>query len=227
MELLEREAHALRRSTHTMNRYIADFVMSEEFMRSVREIDSNPARRAALMVELLKVVALDPTAGSKPTDFYSRSGAEVSFNLRLDRVINPLGSLFFLSIEDAHCVELMKAVKRNLESRMFKAAKMHRRLDNLAQRAMGRYSDLANKAYQRVRLHVTGRLKSEHREHLTENDLAEMDRAFDEVYAPLKERLWKRMGKVAEASSPGLYNSSYTNWLASFLYLKLPEVSGM
>ncbi len=214
---------ALRSGTHMLEGDIVSALLSEDAIEAMRKTDEDVDAQAFLILELLQCIALDPTWADTPERFYSVYEDEIFFIIHLDRWANFITPC--LGLPHGHRAnQLIQAIKDNLSSKMFKAAKMSRRLDKrfvrLSEQAHKRchkiaYSDI-DKAWPKDRL-VRDR-------HLREEFLLAREKAdamYEELFEARREVLLKRLRKVSSAASPGL-QGCFTEAVAKFLYNHLP-----
>jgi hypothetical protein len=204
---------SLKHSRHLLRPEHVSMVNAPDFEAAVRRASQDPDTKAFLTIEMLKGIALDPLVGDASEAFYTVFGDTVGFGIKIDRTVNFVGS-FSLPARSARTRQLIEAIETNLGSKMFKAAKMSRRLDARRVRLEARARSKGHDAYLKVRSEFGGRFRSQ--EH---KDIAEQ--AYDSVVEPRCSILRDRVRRVASAASPN-FNESYSISLAKFLYWHLP-----
>lgn len=206
-------AGQLRSSLHMLSGELVTMVNSLGFLEALRRADRDHDLRAFLMLEALKGMSLDPLAGTTPGAFYSTHGAVTTFAIQFHGWVNFIGGIE-LPAGSARARQLMDAIEANLSSKMFKAARMHRRLTRRKQRLLNQAYARANKAYSHVRDQCSGRLA-------TMEDEERANQAFRNVFDPRNALLNERVHRVATASAPG-FVGAYSEAVAKFLYWHLP-----
>lgn len=214
---------ALRSGTHMLEGDIVSALLSEDAIEAMRKTDEDVDAQAFLILELLQCIALDPMWGNTPERFYSVYEDEIFFIIHLDRWANFITPC--LGLPHGHRAnQLIQAIKDNLASKMFKAAKMSRRLDKrfvrLSEQAHRRYYKIAYASLEKP--WPKDQFESDHRswqEHFRAREDASAK--YDELFDERREALLKRLRKVSSAASPGL-QGGFTEAVAKFLYNHLP-----
>lgn len=213
---MEKLVGQLRRSTHMLRPDVASFVCSVEFKEAIAAADASEDTKAFLMVEALKGIALDPLTGEGPASFYTIHGDSAGFHIRLNRTSNFIG-LIDLPADSGRAKQLTEAIEQNLASRMFKAAKMHRRLD----KRRTRLHMLAHEKAWFARMEVL-EYRTNPKPSKEKLDLAKA--AYAMIYDPRMEAIDARIKRVSDASCPA-FRGAYTSAVAEFLYRHLPVKS--
>lgn len=203
----------LRGTTHMMPPLVASFIKSDEFEKAIQTLDKRTDLKVYLMCQLLQQIALDPLTGDRLEDFMTEMQDEVFFNIRLNRYSNFIG-LISLSPEAPQVAQLKDAITSNLSSRMFKAARMHRRMDARLRHITKVAGDKARTAYSAVMVECGGRFTSE-------RDRERADAAYSAIYDNWVERNQRRVRAVSNVACPG-FQHGYSEDVASFLYHHLP-----
>jgi hypothetical protein len=204
---------ALRLSTHMMHPDVASFVKSSEFEKAVRTLDDKADIKAFLMCQLLLQIALDPLSGDKVEHFIRENEEEAWIQIRLDRTTNFIG-WFSLPLDHPRVQELRIAIETNLNSRMFKAAKMSRRLDRRFIKIQSIALTRAQEAYRQVVHQCGGQL-------MTDEQRECANAAFEATSAEWIERNVQRLRAVSKVAHPG-FSKGWSEDLANFLYKYLP-----
>ena len=211
----------------------AAYLGTEVFKEGVRETAKDPRALARLTLNLLDHIALDPREGTRLEDFVSNgevhctvgggqaSSEDVWFCLQLNRTSNFIGS-FSLPPTTPEYPLLLAAIQRNLGSKMFKAAAMHRRFERKFVRRSARYDAKARKAYQAVidqamsnPLYVSRSSSPEARAY-REQVLSVAQAAHHSILVPLRDQLQLRGQRLGRASFSPDYQGSYTDMLVAF-----------
>lgn len=205
-----------------LNAEVRSMVEGKGFETAMCNAADDPDTKAFLMIKALDEIALDPTVGNTMDAFifiYGQGGGNVCFNIRFDRFVNFIG-LIELPENSGRAKQLMEAIKKNLNGKMFKAAKMHRRLDARSVRLFQQARDRASEAYSAViQAGYAGgkRIPGVNMEELKVRAAA----AYNKVFNPRKLQLQNRCRNVGRAACPG-FQGGYTEAVASFLYRHLP-----
>lgn len=203
----------LPQSLHLLTPELASFVSSDAFKKTMAVVEKDADTKAFLAIEALKGIALDPLTGKKPEAFYFQSGDRLCFNLKFDRWVNFIG-WFELPENSGRAKQVVEAIRSNLESRMFKAASMHRRLDKRRANMYEQVTQRARKAYAEV-------VQKCSRQEAPEEVRRKADAAYDSVFDRRWEDINARVRKIAKESSPG-FRGGYSEAVANFLYWHLP-----
>lgn len=202
----------------------AEFFTSPAYLRELDALGNDPAAMARLTVKLLDHVALDPLQGKTLGDFLKvGSDAETVFvALPLNRTVNFVG-YFTLPVTSPELPLLAKAIDKNLASRMFKAAVLHRRLDAGNRPRFRRLEKVASAAYAATYAEADANLppvspyaseKAGYERMATIRELA--SNARDNAYEPAKNRLFARIHAVARQAASTDFQGSYTDMLIAF-----------
>lgn len=208
----------LRRSVHLMEKNLADFVRSKDFEDALTKTEMEEDAKAYLMVEALKKIALCPCRGETPEDFiFYRSDSVIAFNIQFDRWSNFIG-LIGLPLNSGRAQQLIDAIETNLNSKMYKAAKMHRRLyfrrRKIESQVCGRARSVYTKVLERYRSETGAKWN-------TAEVIALADEEFDRIYSPRMKNVDERVRKVADVAEGG-FRGAYPEAVANFLYGHLP-----
>lgn len=211
--MLQRLVGDLRRATHLLRPEVASMVMSVDFENTMARAAGDDNVKAFLLAEALKVIALDPFTGWRAEDFYSVYTKEIGFGVRFHGVVNFVG-LVTLPVGSAPAKLLIAAIENNLNGRLFKAAKMYRRLDRCRAALIEQVSTRASRAYAAVRMSCGGKF-------LSQEDLARAVDAYDRVYKRRLDAIHARIGGVNDAATPG-FLGAFPATVGEFLYRNLP-----
>ena len=203
----------LHHGAHLMPARISSFVLGEPYKAAVKQLENNDDLKAFMTLRLLVGLALDPLSGSTPEAFMVQYDDRVGFNLRFHGTVNPIG-LFELPVTSGRVPELKAAIETNLNSRMFKAAKMVHRMRRRHSRLCSIAAEKAGAACAAVLTECTARP--------TPLEVWERGQeAFDRVYVGWTCRSEDRLSRIAHHATP-LFNEGWTLSLAKFLYWNLP-----
>ena len=207
---------------------VADHLRSEEYRKNVEALGNDPKELARLTGCLLKHVSLDPLVGKRLEDFvnpFNVESEEYYFYLPLNRVVNFLGN-FSLRRDSAEARALLQAIQENLNSKMFKAASMHRRLDQARLRHERRLTARAKAAYEdslaQSRRNATpyhGNLTAAERRQEEAQWTAMREAAnaaHDAVYVEPHARMNRRIRAVGELAFDQDFRAGYTEILIAF-----------
>lgn len=199
----------LRRSAHMLTPDLAQWVFTQEFENAVLVAETENSVKAILLIELLNEISLDPLSGTSPDAFYTRHLGSVGFNARLNRWTSFIG-VFELSEpkESALIASVISAITANLDSKMFKAARLHRRLDKRYSR---RYKIAAEHAYAEYTAYLSKCVLPN-----SESDRSRASEVRDQKLAQQLALFTSRTQRVSQVSG-SLFTSSYTESLTSFL----------
>lgn len=177
--------------------------------------DSSPAAKAALMLETLRGVALDPLRGNSVEHFVIDGPDAWVFCLQFDRLSHFVLS-FSVSKKDEIGAELLTQVLLNLKSRKFKAATTLRRLER-----SGRLQRLHDQMQERGRVvrraYLNASLKAGADRAETDAVYAAAEALYVQETAARRAQLEQRRRDLSRASSPALADVGYTQWVADVL----------
>lgn len=201
----------------------AAYFTSPAYPARLEELGNDVRALARLSASLLEHVALDPLMGTRPDQFIKvASDAETVFVcLQLNRLVNPIG-VFALPATAPELTLLVQAVEKNLASRMFKAARMHRRLAQGNTKRYRRFEKAASAARQAAYAKAEqdtpqpAYFSEESRYARLQGIRAKADQAYEDVYGPLDERLKGRIHAVANQAYGPEYRGGYYDILAAF-----------
>lgn len=204
----------LRGGKHLLTPEQVSMVEDPNFENTMRHAEQDEDAKAFLMIEALKGISLDPRTGERPECFCKQYGEVISFNIRFYGWTNFIG-LIDLPAGSGRAKQLIGAIEANLKSRMFKAAKMHRRLNARRGRLHEQVVKRAHQAYLSVRMESPdGRFTSaEHKERA--------DEAYERVFAPRMAVVDDRIRRVGSSATPE-FQGAFTEAVAKFLYWHLP-----
>jgi hypothetical protein len=217
---LHREAHYCEGLTASQLAYLR----SPAYLAALEGIKDNPQEMARLTVGLLKHMALDPTRGTQIGDFalgYDNPEDEtIYFLCHINRVSNFVG-YFELPRGSREAVKLVEAIRENLESRMFKAARMSRRLERKASGRYTRIRAVARKDYNGVieRMSPGINFRDTHKPQVSAMITAmheQANEAFDAVYKPLVARKEAREQAIGNAAFDAGFRGHFTSILGAF-----------
>ena len=202
----------------------AEYFKSPEYLQKLDAIGKDPAAMARLTIKLLEHIALDPRRGTRLEDFLKvASDAETVFVcLHLNRTVNLVG-FFNLSVTAPELPLLAAAIEKNLASRMFKAAAMHRRLEGGNYPRFRRFEKAASNAMAAARLQAEATVPavpqyaSDESRYQRSKTIGEMSReAYNVVYDLAMNKLLRRTGAVGHQAFDKPYQAGYTDMLVAF-----------
>jgi hypothetical protein len=177
---------------------------------------------ARLTICLILNVALCPRAGTTLEEFMrlpSEQAESFYVALQFNRLVNFIGA-FELAVDAPEVAPLKQAIEANLASRKFKAARMHRRLEQRNMKRFHRITKVANTAVATFREQEQKKAPyiSEHLARETfDRELRERAKAlYEEVYRPLHDRLTWRVHAVGKMAFDREYRGSYPEILSAF-----------
>jgi hypothetical protein len=181
----------------------ASVARSANFLNDLETLSKDPEKLALLLIEQLRLMPLCPLQGTQVQDFIHEdvtTGCAWTC-LRFDRVINVVGFVE-LPLNTPVTKLLKQAIADNLKSRMFKAARILRKLNRLRVRKQAKWDRDRNAQYRQFS--ATKLTVGAH------PDRAGYQAAWDEFFAtrdayylPLEERLEQRIHRVHEATQYG------------------------
>lgn len=208
----------LRSGRHLLTLEQVSMIENPDFESAMGHTEKDEDTKAFLMIEALKGISLNPLRGDRLASFCHQDVEGIYFDISFHCWTNFIG-LIGLPAGSGRAKQLMEAIEANLKSRMFKAAKMHRRLNVRRGRLHEQVSKRAYQAYLSVRMESPdGRFTSaEHEERANE--------AYEHVFAPRMAVVDDRIRRVANCATPE-FQGAFTDALAKFLYWHLPFTSG-
>lgn len=209
------EFHQLRRSTHMLAGDVLSMVQANDFEEAMRNAEADLDTKAFLTIQALKEIALEPRHAAREP-FFVESDGRVCYHIRFDRMVNFIGEVFSLPASSGRAKQLNAAIEANLSGKMFKAAKMYRRLEQRVLRLEAQTKVRADKAFDAFK-QPNGYFAKEN----LEEQLRLANEAYDQVADPRKAQLRERISRVSECACPG-FRGSYTEAVAGFLYRHLP-----
>lgn len=203
----------LRRGLHLLRPEVASMVQVPAFEAAIQEAGDEEDAKAFLMIAALNGIALDPLSGKVPEAFYTNHRDVIGFHIRFDHWVNFIG-LIELPAASGRAAQLIEAIKGNLENRIFKAAKMHRRLDQRRRRLHEQAHARAFQAWRTILDQCGGKLR-------TNEDMDRADEAYSRAMWTRMEIINTRIRKVANCACPA-FQGGYTEAVGEFLYWHLP-----
>ena len=217
-----RALHAYFSQHPELNDELAEYCRSDEFLRQLDAISTSPAELARLTICLLGHVALCPRSGTTLESILplpSEQAENFYVALQFNRLVNFIGT-FELAVDAPEVAQLKRAVEANLASRKFKAAQMHRRLEQRNMKRFCRITKVANTAVAAFREQEQQKAPyiSEHLARETfDRELRERCKAlYEEVYRPLHDRLTGRVRAVGQQAFDQDYRGSYQEIMIAF-----------
>lgn len=212
----------INHASNSIPLHMKEKLTSKAFIDACRAIDSDEKERIRLTIALLKIIALDPKSKYEEKDSAGMYGGVTNltqYSLRFHRVINPIGWLSVVNYEDTF-TEIELAIKENLNSRMYKAAQVSRRIDSIVNKGIERIS----KKGRELSLELKDEMKSKHQTGLSDRNFRLTDEQYAEISNqvlafenPKKENLYARFRSVERLTSPGIEKGYYA-WFATFLF---------
>lgn len=200
----------------------ANYFRSDEYQTYIKELSSNYEEAVRLTLILLNGISLCPLAVARKENVLHIGPDTVFVNLTFNRIVNIVGA-FVMPASSPLIKQLQDAIAENLNSRKFKAATMHRRLDKLVTRHCNRYSKAASAS-----LEATMRAAGMWPMPLEAKNTEAGRKRYDEFYAQTleatnqyeegcKSRLLSRISRVARAAYTGPYQGNFNDimmWIA-------------
>lgn len=201
-----------------------DYKLSQDYRDDMEAIHNDPVLATRLTLRLLENIALDCKAGTTVEDFLgpdSKDGVEF-VNLRIHRTANFIPA-FSLSRSSDEFAQLREAVKVNLESSMFRAANISRRLEASYTSREARWSRLAYKAYGLASDKANAACPRSHF-HRTREDVQAIveasNRAYDAVYRPLEACYKRRLASLEQLRDrTPMFDGAFPDIAANFVRL--------
>lgn len=202
----------------------AAYFTSPEYLKELDAIGADQAAMTRLTIKLLEHIALDPRTGTRLEDFLKvASDAETVFVcLHLNRTVNLVG-FYNLSVTAPELPLLAAAIEKNLGSRMFKAAAMHRRLERGNSPRFRRFENNASKAMAAARLQAessvpaVSQYASDESRFQRSRTISDMGReAYNAVYDVAMNKLLRRTAAVGRQAFDTPYQAGYTDMLVAF-----------
>lgn len=226
----------LQHGSHILEPNLQQFVRSPEFRAAMERAASDEEIKARLMIQALKGISLSTDKGDTMDDFtiyYPENGRKmVCFWIKFHGWVNFIGNIDLPEGSEI-AIELIEAIQENLNSRMFKAATVMRRIYPVKDRLYGqagRKVKLAerqlNEGYAEKREEIAKSYSSFeeryiHLRALDEEIKAKVDELYDQTYNRRIDQLEERYRRVSRQAHPE-FNGAYTEAVASFLYKHLP-----
>lgn len=197
---------------------LAEYCRSGELVARLEQDERDPNAMARLTIQLLQCMALDPLVGDQVAHFIGPAGEGDAFVLlRFNRVVNFIGG-FVISKASPAYAELVAAVQANLASRMFKAAQLHRRLDQARKKAEARIVRKGRQVFDAVYqpgVAALGVRPDTVAERIRLREIA--DAAYDAVTVPLQERLRQRVRGVAHQAFAPAFRGNGREMMLAFV----------
>lgn len=211
-----------RRPTNLLSPATRAMLEDPDFDRVLKSADSDMRIKADLTIKILELIALDPSFGDTPDKFYRIEGDTITFFVCFRLLSNFIGGLK-LSATDEKSIELKAALAKNLNSRMFEAAKLARNLDASCMPEYEQAKVKAKDAYLETLLKfeysheypVTRTINAKNQVTLKAASTAR-SHIFDHEAAPVD----ARKEKAKREAAPGFANG-WTEGLVIFLYTAL------
>lgn len=205
----------------------AEFLRSAAFLEAINRADQDPAERARLLIGMLNHVALDPAEGTQAEHFVELQGEYLRVWVKFYRTSSIFG-IFTIPRTSSEGRKLVQAIQANLDSRLFKAACMHRRLRDkapardyrLCRRASAAFSAELSKHEPQWTVQKFQILDDVPVRAHTPGALAAAESAKQAIYQPATERRQRREEAVAAASCTlGNPGQDWYKFLAEFAML--------
>lgn len=219
MSLIQEFQNLRHYSLHMFTGELKDFVLSAEFEENMRKADADPEILARLNMRALKGITLESFRGTRPDDFILRSETHTTYLIGFSRVVNPMGPMLTLPNDSDYVDEMTRAVEENLNSKMFKAAKMSRRMDKRAVRLASQSAARGRKAYDLV-LKQSNYYSKESSPEERYHQIFLANLAYDQVTDPARARIKERHRRVSDCVDPG-FTGNYSEAIANFFHKHL------
>ena len=202
----------------------AGYFTSPEYLQQLEALEQDPGAMTRLTIQLLEHIALDPNRGTRLEDFLKvGSDAETVFVcLHLNRTVNFVG-FYNLSVTAPELPLLAAAIEKNLASRMFKAAAMHRRLDRGNSPRFRRFEHAARAAMMEARtraeasLPAVSQYASEETRFQRTRTIGDISReAYNAVYDAAMNQLQGRTSAVGRKAFDTSFQGGYFDMLVAF-----------
>lgn len=218
---------------------VLEQLRSEQFEDQVQALNNDAAALARMTVALLQYLALDPNVGSRVEDFIPEAhparrtnAGQVWVNLAFFQTANFIGA-FTLESDSVELSLLVKAIQENLDSKMFKAAVLYRRLKSKFHPRVAAIRKRAQAAYQRALEASLARQNPQPVKGWVRPAAGMVERASEAgaharelVYAPAREHLDRRMESVRKQTAhPDYAGSAYEIQTAFAVQHLLPAFS--
>lgn len=175
-----------------------------EVRQRANDADENTEIKVQLVIAALNGLSIDTRNGI----YRSTNETHTTYCVHFHTVSNPFGGCFVLSNESPMLEKLENAIAANLASKMFKAAKVYRRLQPKIVAAEAKLTQKAMRAYDSC-LRRTN-----------DKDLANAE--YDKVSRRRSDQLNHRIRMIAHTACPAIAGKGYSQWLAEILYQNLP-----
>lgn len=218
---------------------VQDQLRSEQFEDQVQALNKDAGALARMTVALLKYLALDPNVGHRVEDFIPEMNpagrfttGQVWVNLEFFKTSNFIGS-FTIEANSAELPQLLQAIQENLDSKMFKAAVLYRRLESKFHPRVAAIRKRAQVAYQRAFYASLARQNPQPAQGWVRPTAEMIDRASESgrharelKYAPAREHLDRRMESVRKQTAhPDYAGGAYEIQTAFAVQHLLPAFS--
>jgi len=207
---------------------------SDAFQAHVSALEDDPRALARLTINLLGHIALEPTDGGNIGDILSDKGSDFSpvfgngdgndvwVSLSFYKLSNFVGS-FVLSRAAPEFELLRNAIQANFSSKMYKAAEMHRRMEQLVTRRMRKIGDKSSSAYQKAMQAVLDQENPQPAKGWVRPNENTLERAYAagrsasiQRMEPLRDRMFARMAAIEAHTAHPDYQGSFEEIKTAF-----------
>lgn len=205
-------------SSHLPSSQLA-FLSSPDAFAAAAAADTDVGAWVATMVESLQGVSIDPHRGDDIGRFVTDWGDEWGINLHFHRLSHFL-AMFRVPKTSPLAAELVTAIEANLQSSMFKAAQMDRRMQGRFIRLRSRLGDRRSQIYKQ---HVQANTRQGMNVLEQASLIADAERVSTEATAPREASLLARQRALSDAAMPALAGRGWSSWAADRLFQTLPK----
>lgn len=195
------------------------FLASEDAFASAAAADIDVQASVAAMVDTLAGTALDPLRGTDVGHFVSDGGDHWSIHLSFHRLSHFI-NLFDIPKASPGAAELVTAIEANLQSKMFKAALIDRRLQRRFVKLQTRCSSRHIETY---RAYVTANSRQGMAQLEHQKVISQAEEAAARATEPRRASLLQRQRFLSARAMPTLAGRSYSQWVAERLASVLPR----
>lgn len=202
----------------------AEYFASQDYQAALDTIGNDAGAMAKLTIKLLEHMALNPRDGNRLSDFL-RVGSDsetVFVCLHFNRTVNLVG-FFVLPVTAPELPLLAAAIEKNLASKMFKAAVMHRRLENSNHRRFRRFESAARLAASKAReaaevsVPAASQYASDESRFQRSRTISEMsNEAYNAAFDTAMNKLLARIGAVGRQAFDPSFRGNYMDMLIAF-----------
>jgi hypothetical protein len=173
-------------------------------------------KQARMLLIMLSEVSIDHKI-TNPEECINNDG---SFSIYFEGVVNPFG--YFIEAPEEMYKDFVEAIKRNLDSKMHKAARVYRRTFDrrrtLLSQASSRHSSAYDKLYRAYHARTKG--LSHNAAAQREKERAKFDaevEAITVVTTTREEIIHDRFRRLSNAATPGLSGMGFTQYIESLV----------